>query len=344
MRQSSSSRLPQPLAIEQIIVRIGIIGIALMAALAGFAAVSSIWQTLGAKKRTVRETDIARKETGLASVHSMLESKQSRLRALERRMSQQSPSLGFLARVAGTIKGDNDSNEKKALELEISGLETMASGLETTLASLKSTYHSQQRATTALGKMTNAAGVAFAVYCLYRMCTISLSTARRVLSSDQSISSSDPISNLLALLTTHYDESLNYEAWSRQISFAMSGVILLLSFSAVLQTFRLFSRFLPALLQRAQTSLPLIVSQIAGTYVISSAILLRSNLPPEVSSVITEALGSPLDARFAQSWFEGWFLAAAGVTGIGILISRKAVIHDWDDWDDGGDLEMGKLS
>ncbi|KAF2153661.1 hypothetical protein K461DRAFT_276702 [Myriangium duriaei CBS 260.36] len=326
--------------------RIGIIGIALMAALAGFAAVSSIWQTLGVKKRTVRETDIARKETGLVSVHGMLESKQSRLRALEQRMSQLSPSTqqGFLARVAGSIKGDTDTTEKKALELEIAGLETMASSLETSLASLRSTFDTQQRATTALGKMTNAAGIAFAIYCLYRMATISFSTARRYLQSDQTISSSDPISNLLALLTTHYDATLDQQAWSRQISFAMSGVILLLSFSAVLQTFRLFTRFLPTLLHSAQTSLPLIVSQIAGTYVISSALLLRSNLPPEVSGVITEALGSPLDASFAQSWFEGWFLAAAGVTVLGILISRKVVSHDWDDWDDGGDLEMGKLS
>ncbi|PNS17173.1 hypothetical protein CAC42_7227 [Sphaceloma murrayae] len=325
--------------------RVGIIGIALMAALAGFAAVSSIWQTLGVKKKVVKETDMTRKETGLASVLGMLETKQSRLRALDRRMSQQgSPNTGFLARVAGSIKGSSDANERQALEMEISGLETMAASLDTSLASLRSTYEHQQRAGTFTGRLANIASAVFAVYCIIRMATISWSTVQRTLFPGRATSTNDPVSHLLALLSTHYDRSLDYQAWSRQISFAMCGVILLLSFSAVLQTFRVFSKFLPSFIQRAQTSLPLIISQIAGTYVISSALLLRSSLPPEVSGVIAEALGTPLDARFSEGWFDGWFLAAAGLTVGGIMVSRKMGTSNWDDWDEAGDLEMGKMS
>ncbi|KAG8627542.1 hypothetical protein KVT40_005025 [Elsinoe batatas] len=323
--------------------RIGIIGIALMAALAGFGALSSIWQTLGVKKRTIRDTDLNRKESGLASVQSMLDTKRSRLRALDRRMSEpSSPTKGFLARVAGTIKGGSN-DERQALELEISGLETMESTLASSLANLRSIYIVQERSKTTIGKLFNFANVIFAFYCIIRMATISWSTMRRVIFPD-SPASTDPVSHVLALLTTHYDQSLNYQAWSRQISFAMSGVILLLSFSAVLQTFRVFSRFLPTFLQKASNNLPLVISQIAGTYVISSALLLRSNLPPEVSSVIGEALGTPLDARFTESWFDGWFLAAAGLTVAGVMVSRKLGTPDWEDWDDAGDLEMGKMS
>ncbi|KAF4550817.1 Hypothetical protein D9617_15g041670 [Elsinoe fawcettii] len=314
-----------------------------MAALAGFAAISSIWQTLGVKKKPLRETDVSRKEAGLASVQSMLESKRSRLRALDRRMSEPaSPTKGFLARVAGTIKGGSH-NERQALELEIAGLETMESSLASSLANLQGMYAVQERSKTTTGKLINMANVVFAVYCIIRMATISWSTFRRAIFPG-STASTDPISHILALLTTHYDQSLDYQAWSRQISFAMSGVILLLSFSAVLQTFRVFSRFLPSFLQRASTNLPLVISQIAGTYVISSALLLRSNLPPEVSSVIGEALGTPLDARFTEGWFEGWFLAAAGLSVGGIMISRKLGNQDWDDWDESGDLEMGKMN
>jgi hypothetical protein len=119
--------------------------------------------------------------------------------------------------------------------------------------------------------------------------------------------------------------------------------MLLASFNAVLQTFRVFARFAPGLLQHAQTSLPLIISQIAGTYVISSALLLRSNLPAEVSGVITEALGAPLEGGFVMSWFEGWFLVAVGLTATGILVGRK-VSGGEDDWDDDGSMEMGKRS
>ena len=69
-----------------------------------------------------------------------------------------------------------------------------------------------------------------------------------------------------------------------------------------------------------------------------------SALPDEVSSVITEALGAPLEGRFVEGWFESWFLVAVGLTATGVLVSRKFASTDWDDGDDGADFEMGKMS
>ncbi|KAK1090323.1 hypothetical protein LTR48_008510, partial [Friedmanniomyces endolithicus] len=111
-------------------------------------------------------------------------------------------------------------------------------------------------------------------------------------------------------------------------------------------TFRLFARFAPSLLQNTDaTSLPLIISQVAGTYVISSALLLRSNLPEEMGGVISDALGAPLEARFVDGWFESWFLVAVGLTATGILVGRK-VGGGGDEWDgledEGIGFEMGK--
>ena len=316
-----------------------------MASLAGFAAVSSIWQTFGVRNRPVRETDISRKESGLAATQDMLEAKRSKLRALMRKMSNNPKAeTGFLSRVVGSVRGNNDTNEQKALEMEIAGLETMTNGLAASVSTIRTRYETQQRAHTFYGRVTNASSFGFALYCLYRIAATSLSSLRRWWQPSSTFATSDPINNVLALLTTHYDPSLDRAAWAQQISFALSGVMLLLSFNAVLQTFRLFSRFAPSMVQHAQTSLPLIISQIAATYVISSALLLRSNLPPEVSSVITEALGSPLDGRFVEGWFESWFLVAVGLTATGILVSRKVGNGDGDVWDDVGDLEMGKMS
>jgi hypothetical protein len=119
--------------------------------------------------------------------------------------------------------------------------------------------------------------------------------------------------------------------------------MLLASFSAVLQTCGLFARFTPNLLHHAQTSLPLIISQIASTYVISSALLLRSNLPAEVSGVISDALGAALEGKFVESWFENWFLVAVSLTAVGILIGRKVGSAD-EDSDDLEGVEMGKRS
>jgi hypothetical protein len=330
--------------VEACLERIGIIGISLMASLSGFAAVSSLWQTFGVKRRTIRETDISRKEAGLNATEEMLSAKQSRLRALERKMSEAASSSdqpGFVGRMMGSFRGNPEAQELKSLQMEVGGLETMRFTLSNSLSNLRSRYSEQERSRTSSGKFLNIFNTAFAVYCAYRICATSLSSIRRWWQPSHSFATSDPINNLLAILTTHWDSNLDRAAWSRQISFLLSGVMLLASFNAVLQTFRLFARVAPGLLQHAQTSLPLIISQVAGTYVISSALLLRSNLPEEVSSVISEALGAPLEGRFVEGWFESWFLVAVGLTAIGILIGRKVGNGDegWDD--DGEDMELG---
>lgn len=331
---------------EACLERIGIIGISLMASLAGFAAVSSLWQTFAVRRKTIKESDVSRKAAGLAATEEMLAAKQSRVRALERKMSEApSPSeqTGFVGRVMGSFRGSSEAQEIKSLRMEVSGLETMRFTLSNSLSNLRSRHNEQERSRTTTGKLLNIANLVFAIYCAYRICATSLSSLRRWWNPSHSFASSDPINNVLALLTTHYDSNLDRAAWSRQISFLLSGIMLLASFNAVLQTFRLFARFAPGLVQHAQTSLPLIISQIAGTYVISSALLLRSNLPEEVSSVISEALGAPLEGRFVERWFESWFLVAVGLTATGILVGRKVGGSD-DDWDDDGAIEMGKRS
>ncbi|KAK5125827.1 hypothetical protein LTR85_012103 [Meristemomyces frigidus] len=329
---------------EACLERIGIIGISLMASLSGFAAVSSLWQTFGVRHRTIREADISRKEAGLNATEEMLGAKQSRLRALQRKMSEAAPSgqAGFMGRMIGSMRGgSSDVQELKALQMEVSGLEAMRFTLSSALSNLRTRYAEQERSRTRAGKVLNVFNTAFAIYCAYRICATSLSSLRRWWQPSHSFATSDPINNVLALLTTHWDSNLDRAAWSRQISFLLSGIMLLASFNAVLQTFRLFARFAPSLLQHAQTSLPLIISQVAGTYVISSALLLRSNLPEEVGGVISDALGAPLEGRFVEGWFESWFLVAVGLTATGILVGRK--VGGGEEWDDDG-MEMGKRS
>lgn len=100
---------------------------------------------------------------------------------------------------------------------------------------------------------------------------------------------------------------------------------------------------MPGLRYQTQANLALIIAQISATYVISSALLLRSNLPREVGSVISEALGSPLEASFVDRWFESWFLFSVIVTSMVIFLGKKLGNEgeDWEDWDDYGDVEMG---
>lgn len=93
------------------------------------------------------------------------------------------------------------------------------------------------------------------------------------------------------------------------------------------------------------TNFALFVSQLVAIYVLASALLLRSNLPPEVSSVLTNSLGAPLDPSWVDRWFDGVFLSSATVTLLVMVVGRK-FSNSWEDQDRGlhleDGLEMGK--
>ncbi|KAL1799864.1 hypothetical protein ACET3X_000206 [Alternaria dauci] len=306
--------------------RIGIIGISLMASLAGFAAISALWHTFGVKYRPVTESDIGRKQAGIQATNDMLLAKESRLRAVERKLAD-NPQQGFMGRIVGSIRGNPDIQERNTLQLEIQGLETMRHTLQNSLTVLQARRQNQLRSHTANGKLLNIVSYIFAMYCAYRIIATTITTLRRFSSPNASFASNDPINNVLALLAKHWDPTIDRVAWSRTISFLLSGVMLLLSFNSVLQTFYLFARVVPGLLHHARTNFALIISQITATYVISSALLLRSNLPPEMKSKIGDALGAPLEPGFTERWFEGWFLAASAATVLGLWLEAEGQLR-----------------
>lgn len=337
--------------------RIGVIGISLMALLSGFASVSTPWHTFiddrAYRRRPVTDVDITRKQVGLDATSEMLVTKRHRLRALQRKVDAGSgvpqPSGGFMGKMIGSIKsiggGGGDAAEIKALQLEISGLEAMEASLTSSLSLLRNRQAAHARDGTALGKILALPSYGFSIYCIYRILATGLTSLRRLYHPHSSFSSSDPINRFLGLLARHWDPKLDQIAWARQISFLLSGVILAASFNSVLQTFHIFARWAPGLLRQAQANLALIIGQIAATYVIAAALLMRSNLPREVGRSVSDALASALEPAFVDRWFEGWFLLASVLTAVGIWVGRQiggSGMGEWDDCDDFGMEEMGQ--
>lgn len=325
--------------------RIGVIGISLMALLSGFASVSSPWHTFGsrASRRPVTEGDISRKQAGLDATNEMLITKRHRLQSLQRKVAESSSAegRGFFTKAIGSIRGGGDAAEIRTLRLEIAGLETMEANLSSSLSMLRSRQANSARAATFSGKLLLIPTYAFSLYCVYRIVATTLTTLRRLYYPAASFSSSDPINRFLGLLAKHWDPKLDQIAWARQISFLLSGVILAASANSALQTFHLFAKWTPGLLYQAQANLALLIGQISAIYVISAALLLRSNLPKEVGSAVGDALESALEPGFVDRWFEGWFLLASIATAGGIWLGGK--IGEWsEEWDDIGMEEMGQ--
>ncbi|KAL8861537.1 MAG: hypothetical protein Q9178_002061 [Gyalolechia marmorata] len=344
---------------EACLSRVGIIGISLMGLLSGFASVSAAWQNIFAKHRPVTKADVARKAAGLEATNEMLAAKQSRLRALERKMSDAAQDKNIFQKAMGSIRGNADHTELKSLEIENKGLETMASSLSASHTMLQARLHQQDHSKTLPGRFLLASSYAFSLFCIYRILTAFYSTLRRSVHSSQLSStssstepstpstSSDPITTLLALVATHYDPHLDRDLYTRQLSFLLSGLILLASFNSVMQTFSLIARFLPSLLRAVNQNLPLLVAQVCGMYTISAALMLRGRVPGQVVGEGLRGMGGG-QSGWVDGWFDGWFLGGVGVTIVGIWLGRKfgGTGGEWDETDDygDGDVEMGKRS
>jgi Abscisic acid G-protein coupled receptor len=203
----------------------------------------------------------------------------------------------------------------------------MRTSLAAELAEIQRRLVSEQQAKSAFGRILQTISYGFSVYCIYRIIATSFAHIPFLHRDKSSFSESDPINNVLALLAKHWDPHLDRVAWSRQIGFAFSGVIIAGSLGSVMTTFNMLTRAAPGVIGHAakgeNPNLALFVSQISAVYVLASALLLRSNLPPHMSTVISEALGAPLDPAFVDRWFDGLFLGMAGLTLAGMIVGRR---------------------
>ena len=111
-------------------------------------------------------------------------------------------------------------------------------------AELQRRYSFQQRARTPLGKALTTVYWFFSIYCIYRLAATTLAHLP-LLPTKSSFSQSDPINNVLALLAEYWDPHLDRQAWSRQIGFLLSGVIIAGSLGSVLTTFNMVVRVAP---------------------------------------------------------------------------------------------------
>lgn len=169
-----------------------------------------------------------------------------------------------------------------------------------------------------MGWLTKIFDFLFSLYCLYRIVgtTWNLTPWRSP--------RSDPISQLIALAATNNYE-IDQEMWARQISFLLSGVVILGSIRAVLLVLAKASRNLPRLIN--QNSMALAFAIFLGCYNVSVALLLCRNLPTRYSKVIASGLGASIDIGYFDLWFDAVFLGGVTVTTIILWMQKKAVME-----------------
>lgn len=159
-----------------------------------------------------------------------------------------------------------------------------------------------------------------------------------------SIAQSDALAITIAHLAVKFSSYSDLDAWTRQIGFILSGFLFIGSISSALTTFNSLSRAFPFLkhenlflrsavqnYSHASTNVNptvkgfglLIVAQVCSIYILSTSLLLRSNLPKEMGTAITAGLGAPLDTVFVESLFDTCFALVAIISLVGLWIARR---------------------
>lgn len=160
------------------------------------------------------------------------------------------------------------------------------------------------------------------------------------------------MNRILSILARWWTPALDHHAWARQIGFLLTGVIIAGSTSTILRVFNTITKKLISpspIISTCQVAgvlpplgqiLALSTAQVTATYVLASALLLRLNLAPEMSSALTEALGAPaLDPAFVERWFDAVFMWSVGGVAAGWLVGRGLGLfgreEDVDEFADG---------
>ncbi|CAP27757.2 Protein CBG07249 [Caenorhabditis briggsae] len=310
--------------IEQVISRVGVIGVTVMAVLSGFGAVNAPYTYMTIFMRPVENIQAQQLEKRLTHAMDMIVSKkrklarnQLELKRLNSEKSSQEP--GFLSKLWSNFsESTNESNlhsQINRMQSEIKPLETLSRYLFLELVELRNMLDRVAFSKTFLGMYFNVLGHFFSLYCIWK---IFISLINILF---DRVGKVDPVTRMIEISVNYVGIEMDVRYWSQYISFFLVGVIAITSVRGLLITMAKF--FVSISNVRSSNIIVLGFAQIMGMYFVSSVLLMRMNVPPEYRIILTRILGD-LQFNFYHRWFDVIFLISA-LTSIAVLsLIRKS--------------------
>ncbi|XP_008526436.1 Golgi pH regulator A isoform X3 [Equus asinus] len=274
------------LSIEQLISRVGVIGVTLMALLSGFGAVNCPYTYMSYFLRNVTDTDILALERRLLQTMDMIISKKKRMAMTRRTMFQKGevhnkPS-GFWGMIKSVTTSAPGSENLTLIQQEVDALEELSRQLFLETTDLYATKERIEYSKTFKGKYFNFLGYFFSIYCVWKIFMVKF--------------------------------------WSQHISFILVGIIIVTSIRGLLITLTKF--FYAISSSKSSNVIVLLLAQIMGMYFVSSVLLIRMSMPLEYRTIITEVLGE-LQFNFYHRWFDVIFLVSALSSILFLYLAHK---------------------
>uniref|UniRef100_A0A3B3SDN0 G protein-coupled receptor 89B n=1 Tax=Paramormyrops kingsleyae TaxID=1676925 RepID=A0A3B3SDN0_9TELE len=274
------------LSIEQLISRVGVIGVTLMALLSGFGAVNCPYTYMSYFLRNVTDSDILALERRLLQTMDMIVSKKKRIAMTRRQMYQrgedQSKQTGIWGMIRSVTSPPPNSENLSLIQQEVDALEELSRQLFLETVDLQATKERIEYSKTFQGKYFNVLGYFFSIYCVWKIFMVKF--------------------------------------WSQHISFILVGIIIVTSIRGLLITLTKF--FYAISSSKSSNVIVLVLAQIMGMYFVSSVLLMRMSMPLEYRTIVTEVLGE-LQFNFYHRWFDVIFLVSALSSILFLYLAHK---------------------
>lgn len=303
-------------SIEQLLSRVGVIGVTVMAILSGFGAVNAPYTYMAYFLRSVTEGDIQSQERRLTQTMDMIVSKKKRIAAAEKQSlgyqeSQRDGRRSSMAKMWNMFSGklSGSSENIGAIQKEVSALEELNRQLFLEYVDMHGVKDRIAHSKTLLGKYFNIVGHFFSLYCMYKIfiCTVNIIFDR--------VGKVDPVTRGLSITVNWLGIQVDVEFWAQHASFILVGVIVITSVRGLLITLTKF--FYAIASTKSSSIIVLCLAETMGMYFVSSVLLMRMNMPEDYREIITVVLGD-LEFSFYHRWFDVIFLVSA-LTSIGFL-------------------------
>lgn len=323
-------------SIEQLMSRIGVIGVTLMAFLSGFGSVNFPYTNTTYFRRTVKSSDIESLERKLMQTYEIIINKKKRLAIAEYNKLTQSCNLGgqskgpggalasfssslgswFAGGASGAFSSSNETTNCQTLKLEIASMEELARQLYLELIDCYWERDRAQYAKTWKGRYFHYMGIAFSFYCCYKIlnCFVNIMFNR--------VGKKDAVTRGIEILIHWFGfKDINMDLWAQHVSFFMVGVMVTTSVRGLLLNLAKF--FYAVSSSKSSNIIVLLLAQLMGMYFCSSVLLMRMNVPANYRKVITQVLGEDLQFKFYHRWFDVIFLCSSVVSIFFIYLAHK---------------------
>jgi len=292
-------------SIEQVMSRVGVIGVTMMAFLSGFGSVNFPYTNTTYFRRNVKAADVDGLERKLRQTYEIIISKKKKVVIAEYQKSPgqtQQSKYNFGSWFTRSADTSNQTN-LVGLGLEINSLEELARQLYLELADCYWERSRAKYAKTWKGRYFHFMGIGFSFYCCYKIlnCLVNIMFNR--------VGKKDTITRGIEILVTWFGLKFDAQFWAQQISFMMVGVLVVTSVRGLLINLTKF--FYAVSSSKSSDIIVLLLAQLMGMYFCSSVLLMRMNVPAHYRRVITEVLGEDLQFKFYHRWFDVIFFCSS---------------------------------